>query len=319
MARPSKYNTHIKPYIDNIAEWIRNGELEDSIAKRLGINKSTWYDYKIHYPELRKKVIQGQQNFNDKGGIKIKDSVLKSVYTTTDYSKFKFFDWNRNTNRKHIEVLKKSIEAGEVLNPILISPDFYVLDGQHRLVAKKELERPIQYIINDTTCEEEYKEIIHAINSKSLKWSMFDYVIAYAKSGNEHYKFILDLKEKYPEFKSNSNYILIASSKTESNIGKQGTIISGNLIIENKNLIHKTINMLLDFKETICFPHNRFIMALIQFFKIKDYHHMIMLSKIKSRPGSIYACNTVTDYKKMLLAAYNYATRNSMKINLPPK
>lgn len=50
--RPSKYDTHIKPYFDQIKKWAEQGATERQIAKQLGVAYSTFCDYKTKYPEL---------------------------------------------------------------------------------------------------------------------------------------------------------------------------------------------------------------------------------------------------------------------------
>lgn len=50
--RPSKYETCVKSRFNEIKEWVNLGETEKEIAKRLGINKSTFIEYKNKYPEL---------------------------------------------------------------------------------------------------------------------------------------------------------------------------------------------------------------------------------------------------------------------------
>ena len=52
MGRPSKYNTHIKPYLKEIAEWKRNGATDEQICKSLGVSMSVFYDAKVKYSEF---------------------------------------------------------------------------------------------------------------------------------------------------------------------------------------------------------------------------------------------------------------------------
>ena len=41
MARTSKYDTNVKPYLEKIAAWVSKGASQDEIAKKLQITKST--------------------------------------------------------------------------------------------------------------------------------------------------------------------------------------------------------------------------------------------------------------------------------------
>ena len=50
--RPSKYQTHVKPYLEQIKKWAEQGATEKQIAKQLGIAYSSFCEYKIKYSEL---------------------------------------------------------------------------------------------------------------------------------------------------------------------------------------------------------------------------------------------------------------------------
>ena len=52
MARPSKYETHVKPRLNEIADWVWNGATDEEIAVRLKIGKSAFYEYKREFSEF---------------------------------------------------------------------------------------------------------------------------------------------------------------------------------------------------------------------------------------------------------------------------
>lgn len=52
MARPSKYETHIKPYFDDIKKAYEKGVDEKEIAAKLGVSVSSWCEYKNKYSEF---------------------------------------------------------------------------------------------------------------------------------------------------------------------------------------------------------------------------------------------------------------------------
>lgn len=49
MARPSKYETHVAPRLEEIKDWVRNGATDEEVAKRLGIAYSTLREYKTEF------------------------------------------------------------------------------------------------------------------------------------------------------------------------------------------------------------------------------------------------------------------------------
>lgn len=52
MARPNKYESHVAPRLNEIADWVRNGATDNDIANRLGIGTSAFYDYKREFSEF---------------------------------------------------------------------------------------------------------------------------------------------------------------------------------------------------------------------------------------------------------------------------
>ena len=52
MARPSKYETHVKPHLAEIREAYARGVDEKAIAESIGISWSAWFDYKNKHKEF---------------------------------------------------------------------------------------------------------------------------------------------------------------------------------------------------------------------------------------------------------------------------
>ena len=59
MGRKSRYESHVRPFLKEIAEWY---ELmtEEQIAKKLGVSVGTFENYKNKYPELRDSLKHGK-------------------------------------------------------------------------------------------------------------------------------------------------------------------------------------------------------------------------------------------------------------------
>ncbi len=52
VARPSKYETHVAPRLEEIKDWCRNGATDEEIAKRLGISRDSFYQYKKEFSDF---------------------------------------------------------------------------------------------------------------------------------------------------------------------------------------------------------------------------------------------------------------------------
>lgn len=73
MARPSKYETHVKSRFNEISEWLELGATEKEIWNNLGIHKSTFYEYKAKQQEFSDLLKKGRK----KPVAKIKAAMLK--------------------------------------------------------------------------------------------------------------------------------------------------------------------------------------------------------------------------------------------------
>lgn len=62
MGRKSRYETHVKPYLNQIQEWYEDLDERQIAVDKLGIAVSTWEKYKKENPELREVLKKGKQH-----------------------------------------------------------------------------------------------------------------------------------------------------------------------------------------------------------------------------------------------------------------
>lgn len=84
MGRKNRYETHVKPFLQDIPKWYEI-MTEAQIAKKLGIARSTFESYKIKYPELAKSLVNGKEILIDdlKNNLKMKAKGFKYTETKT--------------------------------------------------------------------------------------------------------------------------------------------------------------------------------------------------------------------------------------------
>lgn len=58
--RKSKYETAVKPYLDEINKKVRQGVIEEEIAKSLGICVASLNNYRNKYPEFKEALSKGK-------------------------------------------------------------------------------------------------------------------------------------------------------------------------------------------------------------------------------------------------------------------
>ena len=92
------------------------------------------------------------------------------INTTKDYSQFQFHELNRGVDSAHIRRLKKHIKEHGLVQPIIVTADGTIIDGQHRFHACRELDMPVQYIIRDAM---EMTDVVQ-LNNMSKSWSIIN-------------------------------------------------------------------------------------------------------------------------------------------------
>lgn len=61
MGRKSKYETHVKPYLQQISEWYDELDEKQIATEKLGISVGSFENYKRQYPELREVLKSAKQ------------------------------------------------------------------------------------------------------------------------------------------------------------------------------------------------------------------------------------------------------------------
>jgi hypothetical protein len=118
-----------------------------------------------------------------------------SIHKTFDYGLFKFFEYNRETDDNHIAALEASFLQGDDthLNPILVTSDYFIINGQHRYMACLNLNKPIYYIIDHNYTKN--KLLVH--NTLHKSWRADDVINYYKELGYIEYIKLYDLLKKY--------------------------------------------------------------------------------------------------------------------------
>lgn len=100
MGRKSKYETHVKPYLQQIEEWYQDLDEQQIAVERLGIAVSTFENYKKKYPELREALKKGRQHLVGELKASLKKKAKGFYYEETKTS-------IREEGGKRIQVVEK--------------------------------------------------------------------------------------------------------------------------------------------------------------------------------------------------------------------
>ena len=130
-----------------------------------------------------------------------------------------------------------------MVSPIVVNEGFEVIDGQHRLEACEELNMPIEFIMRPGLGMDE----CISINTSSRNWTVEDYIEYYAKTGNQNYILLNDLRHKY----SSVPKAIIFFALTHGQDGGYGanTVKSGKFLVSRPR---EEACALLDYIQGIC-------------------------------------------------------------------
>lgn len=71
----SKYETHVRPNLDKVREWVENGATDEEVAKALRISMASLYSYKAKHKEF----LEAFTRARTKIVIDIKNALLKKA------------------------------------------------------------------------------------------------------------------------------------------------------------------------------------------------------------------------------------------------
>jgi len=234
------------------------------------------------------------------------ESVVK-VYETSDYAKFKVLKGNRPLKKAHLKFLKESIsEHGDLGTPIIVNENYYVIDGQHRREALKELNLPVQYIIKKGFTLDQ----VHVLNTNRKNWSLTEFMNCYADLGKKHYVKFKEFHRKY-EFGISISLAIVQGylgTKGGAEPFKKGEFVFKHF--EEANERAEKITMLKEMYPR--YKNNLFVLAMIRMFKVKGYNHMEFMSKVAKNTSRLlfFSSNDVNGWLRLFEDIYNSGRHN---------
>lgn len=253
-----------------------------------------------------------------------KGEKVNEVYKTSDLSIFKLIDGNRVPNLQHVKRLSESIRVnGMKCNPILVNEQMQVIDGQHRLMACKNTNSFVYYIIVDGYSLNE----VHTLNLNQKNWTKKDFMEGYANMGVEPYIKLKSFIEKNDDFSFNDCVILC------SNTSSNNADVSHKYKIQNPSLSKievftegtwagKDFNIAQDWANKIRMistyynGYNRsvFVGTICGLFLNEKFDFNEFMHKLRLQPTALVDCANRDQYRTLIEDIYNWRSRT--KINL---
>jgi hypothetical protein len=249
---------------------------------------------------------------------------VNKVYKTSDLSIFKVIGGNRVPNPQHIKRLKSSIlDNGMLCNPILVNEKMEVIDGQHRLLACKECQSFIYFIILKNYNLNE----VHTLNLNQKNWTKKDFMDGYCDMGIESYIKLREFIKNNEDFTFN-DCVSLCSNTAGSRLGIDNrTLKSGELAHQSEVFVAgtwkgKDFELANEWADKIklikpyYIGYNRttFVGVMIGLFKNPSFDYSEFMHKVRLQPKSLVDCANSSQQRLLIEEIYNYKSRN--KVNL---
>lgn len=253
-----------------------------------------------------------------------KGQEVNKVYRTSDLTIFKQIDGNRVPNLQHVKRLADSIRVyGMKCNPILVNEQMEVIDGQHRLMAAKEAESFVYYIVVDGYSLKE----VHTLNLNQKNWTKKDFMEGYANIGVESYIKLRAFMSKNEDYNFNDCVALcsnISGGGTHNLFSKYRKDKKYNveLVFEEGTWTGKDFNLAQEWANKIRmikpyytgYNRSSFVGTMITLFSNNNFDFNEFMHKLRLQPTALVDCANRDQYRTLIEDIYNYRSRN--KINL---
>lgn len=241
------------------------------------------------------------------------------VQKTRNYEMFNFLKYNREV--KSYERVLNSIKKKNLLEfrPILVDKDFNVLDGQHRLLAAKELELEIYYEIKDKHCT---PEDVILLNNQT-KWCLSDYLNFWSEQENADYIKLKKLCSDFDMYPTMGYKLLTGNSAGGScyKLFREGRFVFPDQ--ETESIFHirfSQIQEILNKIRHLYIGNKAFLnstkisLTLINLLSNRQVDFNLFFNKIILRMDLIRPCATQEQYLVMFTAIYNYKNQNRIEL-----
>lgn len=237
----------------------------------------------------------------------VNDQKVGHYYRTRNYDQFVFHSKNRHVNKAHVSALVSSIAENDLLFavPILVNENYEVIDGQHRLTAAKELDRPIFYIIQQGLTIEDAIDL--NINTKN--WGYGDYQDHWIAQGNEHYAYYKKFRERYGTGYTQTLHLLHYGSAGHQN-GSKEIFNRGDMKVKYREKAEFIGRITIVCSRYGSFSNDRsFIRALDMTIENGKLDPFLFLKKVAMAPDRFQKCSDTESYLRMMEDVINYHSR----------
>jgi hypothetical protein len=231
------------------------------------------------------------------------------IEMTLDYNLFKKLRGNREVDEGHVQKLMKLMRQNDLFTPITVNENFEVIDGQHRLEARRRLGLIVPYFVVKNYGLAE----VQAINSQQKRWTVDDYAQSYIELGKKDYEIYKWFRKRYKLPHIVTVELLHEMTKGHgklSDIFNSGSLRVKNL--EGAKSKAETLELIAPYFDGYC--DRNFVIAFFTVQEKKVFDLKKFISKLENQPNALKKCAKVSQYIDLIEEIYNY--RSQSKVSL---
>jgi hypothetical protein len=231
------------------------------------------------------------------------------ILTTRNYAQFKTLFGNRFINPGHVRKIVASLATSNLLSarPVLVTKDGYVIDGQHRIEAAKQLGLEVPYVI----VPDSDLDTVQMLNSNVKAWTLRDFCESHVKKGNEDYVKLMEFSSQYDLPLSIAASLLTSRYREGGNFTEMlraGDFKADNL--DNAKEMMRRLAEIHPFADAGSWKKREFIRALLSLYA-RGMDHSTLIEQLKKTGKRIQRQASNRDYLFHILDIYNYGLKTN--------
>lgn len=236
------------------------------------------------------------------------------INKTKNLEIFKFRDDNREKiRRSDVDALKERIKKRNMLDifPIIVNKDMEIIQGQHRVLAAKDLGLEIFYQVFD-----DFKPIDIVTMNSAKAWTNGDILNFYCKNGYPHYLALKDFMTRNNLNLRTALLLTIGESKESMRKFKDGEYIFVQDASDDDLLLcWQTIDLIKKLGGNSSWTENaRFWKAMLRLFRSPTFDSKKWTSNCNKLVSRFAPKGRSDDYCAMVEGIYNYGNQNKIYI-----
>ena len=235
------------------------------------------------------------------------------IMCTTDYTRFYIKPGQRLIDKQILDALVTSMQNNGFipLFPIIVRSDGEIVSGQHRYKAAVATNSPIYFIQNDALTMDKVREIERI---GSPKWSLGDFVDAWASLGKEDYIWLQNFCSTH-EF---SLVVVFNLARFGNVITRKEDLIHGKMVLtaEDRARVLRVYDVAKDLSPFLPkhWKTSAFASAVHAMIRTDGYNHDQMLQRLSYQSTRLVPFLRRNDYIGRLEEIYNYKSSSKNKL-----